>query len=487
MNAALPIDDPAMHPLEAILRLCAQADPNPWYPSAYVQTTGTAREHLDPYLDQLRLGGLIRLTDWAPVTGQGYVLTPAGGQVLHDRRLLERLRKGQLPIPTNGPPVVDLRRIQGTRWHRGEAAREALVGPFSPPWVTLILIFINLLFFVAGLALASAMHVPINAYLAGADNAGEVHKVQDRIGFLNGKDVYLRGQWWRLLTSCFNHVGWIHLAVNMFSLLMVGPLLERMWGPGRYLTLYLLSGFGGSCGMLIENPLRGGAGASGALWGILASMIPWIFLHRQVLPPSLIADWRRRLVTVFILNIYITFAFSQISKGGHFGGGIVGLIAAVPLDSVRFGRQWKRWLASAALAAMPLICVEAVLVSFRSTGELIEQDELAGEAVRFYNDDVLPVLVQPLRPREPQEVQKLIGSVSAKVTALKQGIKRLQEEEPYWNPAVNSDRRRVEKNLQELLDRFDAALKKLRLDSFRQGIHQAGIESGRLPRPSKPA
>jgi membrane associated rhomboid family serine protease len=395
-----------MHPLEAILRMCAEATPNPWYPSVYAQATGTPREQLDPYLDQLRMGGLIHLTEWVQGTGQGYALTPSGKEVLDNPRYLNRLRAGELSRRfSQGPASSDIRGSRGTAWDRGEAVRDALLGSYTPV-VTYGLIAINVLVFLAGYWLASVRQVNLDDYLRGGDNTGEVAKIQELIGALRGGDVYVRGQWWRLLTACFGHIGWMHLASNMVSLYMVGPLLERIWGPGRFFLLYLLAGLGGSCGMLIENPLGGGAGASGAIWGILASLVTWIGLNRRVLPPSLIAHWRRQLLIVFVLNLYITFAFANISKGGHFGGGIVGLLAAVPLDYLRFGSAAQRRLALAALIAIPVVCVAAVLVSFRHTGEKIRyHDEqwsyyvlehqfvpTYNRAVPFYNDKVLPLL-----------------------------------------------------------------------------------------------
>src|SRR6266478_3029555 len=51
----------SLHPLELILRRCAEKAPDPWYPSGYAKEMGNARDSLDPYLDQLRLGGLTRL------------------------------------------------------------------------------------------------------------------------------------------------------------------------------------------------------------------------------------------------------------------------------------------------------------------------------------------------------------------------------------------------------------------------------------------
>src|SRR5438094_4824403 len=99
--------EPAFDPLEAILRECASHTPAPWYPSRYVQETGIPRNSLDPFLDHLRLGRLIQLTEWVKDLGQGYRLTPEGEVVLHNPRQLRRLLDGTLKLPLE-PPEEDL-------------------------------------------------------------------------------------------------------------------------------------------------------------------------------------------------------------------------------------------------------------------------------------------------------------------------------------------------------------------------------------------
>ncbi len=264
--------------LETILKECNTAAPAPWYPSVYAQQAGTSREVLDPYLDQLRMGGLIQLTDWVQGKGQGYILTDFGSQVLRNGRQLARLRSGEVRGPgVPSRPTVDPGDIKPVGWDRAEVVRTAFLS-HSTPVVTLALIGLNVLWFLYGLAVATRENIPAQDYLFNTDLG--VMQVLHQIGSLRGGDVYVNHEWWRLLTCCFVHIGFFHLAVNMYSLFVVGPLLERLWGSTGFLVLYLLAGLGGSCGMLIGNPLGGGAGASGAIWGVLASLATWLFLHR---------------------------------------------------------------------------------------------------------------------------------------------------------------------------------------------------------------
>src|SRR5262245_50165547 len=118
--------------LEIVLRECARVAPAPLYPSQYAASTGIARPQIDAALDQLRLGGLVRLTDWVQGLGQGYAVMPEGDELLRSPRLLERLRRDGVtaaPAPPPLRPVVD---TEASPWGRGEAIRQSLLSPRRP-------------------------------------------------------------------------------------------------------------------------------------------------------------------------------------------------------------------------------------------------------------------------------------------------------------------------------------------------------------------
>src|SRR5215467_2579081 len=83
----------------------------------------------------------------------------------------------------------------------------------------------------------------------------------------------LAGQWWRLLTAVFLHIGVVHLLGNLWYLFNVGPIAESIWGRRTYLFLYFFSGLAGSVISLWWNPLAVSAGASGALFGITGALL----------------------------------------------------------------------------------------------------------------------------------------------------------------------------------------------------------------------
>ena len=360
--------------LEIVLKDVATAGAGPWYAADYAQATGVPRDRLDACLDRLRLDGLVRLTDWVQGRGQGYQLTPEGERVLNNPRLLDRLRGGrELPRLAEtryqaAPPTL---REPGTTWDRGEAIRAALLNP-PQPIITKTLLALNVLAFLAGLALASRQGLA-GEYLSFASQNPQLGKLHHDLGTLNYFDIAINHEWWRLLSHCFVHLGLIHLLMNMYVLYAIGSVVEAMWGHSRYLALYLISGLTGGAAQLLIDPRVSMGGASGALCGLLTSMAVWVWLNRPFLPPRLVSDWMRNIITNVMLIAFISIV-PGVSWAGHLGGGVGGLVVAVPLVYSRFGSGAQRWLAWAGVAAVPLVTVLLVQRSLPNVpGDLLRE------------------------------------------------------------------------------------------------------------------
>jgi membrane associated rhomboid family serine protease len=454
--------DSTVPPFETILRQCATVAPQPWYPSAYAQSQGISRDQIDPFLDQLRMAGLIHLTDWVQGLGQGYALTAEGERVLQNPRQLARLNRGKidtrLPLPQE---ALTNSRLQ-MPWERGEAVRASLLTPATPV-VSVSLIVLNLLWFVAGLAVAYREQLPLNTFFYRSDP-----KVLQETGAVWGP-LLLRGEWWRLITCCFVHIGFIHLAVNMYSLYVIGPFLEQLWGHVRFLVLYLISGLGGSCVAMVSNPRSLLAGASGALWGILVAHAMWIVLNRRHLPGPLVTTWLRQLGIVFLANIFITWQVPNISAAAHFGGGGVGAVTAVLLNYERFGRGWQRFLAILGLVGIPVVLV-GVVVRAENTdprwgqlGNALEREEwgerdasltrLLNEGQRLYDTGVRP-LAQKGVPADAENFLKGTALFDRTRIKLEEAVQLLKAAGPFHDPDLEEKRtgelRRLERTIHSL-------------------------------------
>ena len=125
------------------------------------------------------------------------------------------------------------------------------------------------------------------------------------------------GDWWRLVTAMFLHGSLLHLAFNMFALYWLGNIIEQALGTPRYLLVYVVSGLAGSAGALwFSSAYAVTVGASGAIFGLIGALL-------------------------ILVNFAFTFAVPGISKGGHIGGLVGGIIATYALMRYRQGPQQK--------------------------------------------------------------------------------------------------------------------------------------------------
>lgn len=126
------------------------------------------------------------------------------------------------------------------------------------------------------------------------------------------------GQWWRIVSGAFLHYGLTHLAVNMFSLYILGRDLEGYLGSARYAAIYLLSAIGGSVAVLFfADPFVAVAGASGAIFGLLGATGVAMYQRKANL---------RSLFTILAINVLISF-LPGISLAAHLGGFVLGAAA----------------------------------------------------------------------------------------------------------------------------------------------------------------
>ena len=168
--------------------------------------------------------------------------------------------------------------------------------------------------------------------------------VQGALGFQT-KD--LGHQWWTIGTYMFVHGGFWHLALNMYTLWLFGPRVERKWGAREFLRFYLFCGLGGWFAHLVFVP--GDTlliGASAAVFGVMlayASLWP----DEQLFVFGMIPTTVRWLVIfVGVLNILggitTTGAQSGVAYLAHAGGLAAGwlylrMTAAVNLSRLRQG------------------------------------------------------------------------------------------------------------------------------------------------------
>jgi membrane associated rhomboid family serine protease len=124
------------------------------------------------------------------------------------------------------------------------------------------------------------------------------------------------GQWWRLVTSGFLHFGPLHLAVNMWSLWVIGKDFERVLGRPRFIGVYAVSLLSGSAAAFWLSAAGSAvAGASGAIFGIMGGLTVLLRRLRLSLRPALI---------MIVINLVFSVTVPGISLAAHVGGLLTG-------------------------------------------------------------------------------------------------------------------------------------------------------------------
>ena len=176
--------------------------------------------------------------------------------------------------------------------------------------VTPILIGICILVFIAMYIWGNGSEDAVTLLLFGANFRGLVQA----------------GEIWRLATSMFLHIGLVHLVVNMYSLLIIGRQLESFLGKWKFLLVYLGSGILGSLlSVVVHSSIS--AGASGAIFGLLGSLLYFGYHYRLYLGTVL----KTQVIPIIILNLLIGFMVPGIDNFAHIGGLVGGYLLTMIL------------------------------------------------------------------------------------------------------------------------------------------------------------
>ncbi|HYF01844.1 MAG TPA: rhomboid family intramembrane serine protease [Patescibacteria group bacterium] len=139
----------------------------------------------------------------------------------------------------------------------------------------------------------------------------------------NFRPATLDGEWWRLLTSCFVHIGIIHLAMNMIALMYIGSLLEPVIGRIKFIFAYLTSGIAASAASLSWHSYTVSAGASGAIFGMFGVYLALITTN--LFDP----ETRKALLKAIGIYIVINLVYGMkdgVDAAAHIGGLLSGIV-----------------------------------------------------------------------------------------------------------------------------------------------------------------
>ena len=129
-----------------------------------------------------------------------------------------------------------------------------------------------------------------------------------------------QGEWWRMFTCMFVHIGILHLLFNMIALWNVGGFMEQVLGHTGFLVLYLLAGLLGSMASVAWNPFAVSAGASGAIFGLYGGLLAFLARHRDRHQHAFLAALRTNTLAFLGYNVVFGFIIPGIDMAAHLGG-----------------------------------------------------------------------------------------------------------------------------------------------------------------------
>ena len=262
--------------------------------------------------------------------------------------------------PPGGDPFADMDprhlavlRAQAHVWRR-------LADGMRRPWATVgLLVVIGLAHLLAGLVGFSEGRVTFAGIIVG-------DRPTSTLVFMGAmySPKVSAGEIWRLVSCLFLHGDGTHILLNGIALYGLGRLCESVYGPMRFVWLFLVAGMAGSTLSFVGGNVAS-VGASGSIFGLMGACIVFGYRYRLVLPPHIGELFRKKLLPWVGLNLMIGVLIPFIDNLGHLGGLIGGagfaLVVSnriVPAEPNRLGAR----VAMAVVSALLLLCTAVGLL-----------------------------------------------------------------------------------------------------------------------------
>jgi rhomboid protease GluP len=212
----------------------------------------------------------------------------------------------------------------------------------------------------------------------------------------------IEGEWWRLITPVFLHIGFLHLLMNSFALYYLGPLVERIFGNLRFIMIYLFAGFAGALASFAFSPSLS-AGASGAIFGCFGALLYFGVIY----PKLFFRTMGMNILVVIGINLAFGFTVSGIDNAGHIGGLIGGFLASGVLH---FPKRKKPLMQILFLLACSAIVFLALNIGYGNTNRAFDSETsyiLARTYVEQGNYDKAYSVLEKVRENEEKSAEFL--------------------------------------------------------------------------------
>jgi rhomboid protease GluP len=185
------------------------------------------------------------------------------------------------------------------------------------------------------------------------------------------------GQWWRLVTSVFVHIGVVHLAFNGYATWILGRAVERLQGAWRLAVFFAFGALAGGAASLWWSPLSISAGASGGLFGVAGALGAMYLRFRRDLPALMRQGLRSWLTTILFYNA-IFLVMPGIDAAAHVGGIAGGFLMGLALARPPRKQRAPSILGLAAAAALLAAALAFTVYAIRRAPDTPQRSVLAG-------------------------------------------------------------------------------------------------------------
>lgn len=178
------------------------------------------------------------------------------------------------------------------------------------PYITYAILIINVIIFFAMYILGDGSRDVLTLLNFGAFDA----------------ELVVNGEYYRLLTSAFLHIGAMHLLFNSYALYIIGPQLENFYGRLKFIVIYLGSAIMANLFSLLflsDNAIS--AGASGAIFGLLGALLYFGYHYRVYLGTVI----KSQIIPLIVINLLLGFMLAGVNNAAHIGGLIGGVAIAM--------------------------------------------------------------------------------------------------------------------------------------------------------------
>jgi len=320
--------------------------------SKHIQVFNVYISELEPVDDWEKLKTPMLLDERNPVKMKVFYLSQENWQ-REQRRLCEAI--GTTNDYTFALPSIDEQErtvnyykyeIQQYIYEKNKRVRD--VFSFGKPQITYFLLYVNIIMFF------------ILEFNGGST---DIETLLDYGAKYN--PAIIMGEWWRIITSMFLHIGFLHLLMNMIALYYLGTAVERIYGSKRFIFIYFLAGiFGGITSFAFNFQIA--AGASGALFGLFGALLFFGTVYKDLFKQTM----GKNLIFILLINIVFGFMVPQIDMGAHLGGLIGGFIASA---IVYLPKRKQRCVQFSALASYLIIISLLTFYGYAVNVDYLEQ------------------------------------------------------------------------------------------------------------------